>query len=59
MAFTIDKEQCAGCGVCASTCRFDAISEDDGKYIIAAAKCTDCGECSSACPVSCISGNAK
>jgi electron transport complex protein RnfB len=59
MAFKIDAEQCAGCGVCESTCKTQAIIPDADKYKILAEKCTDCGECSEACPVSCISGTKK
>lgn len=59
MAFKIDVEQCAGCGVCASTCSKNAIEPESDKYSIQADKCTDCGDCSDACPVSCITGTKK
>lgn len=59
MAFIIDQEQCAKCGVCESTCKFSAISMDGDNYIIDSLKCTDCGDCADACPVSCISGTKK
>jgi ferredoxin len=59
MAFKIDQEQCAGCGVCVDTCPQKAIEQDGDKYKINASKCTDCGDCADACPVSCISGEKK
>jgi ferredoxin len=59
MAFKIDVDQCAGCGVCESTCKVSAISQDGDKYKIDAPKCVDCGDCSEACPMSCISGTKK
>ena len=59
MAFKIDAEQCAGCGVCESTCGKQAISLDADKYKIDDDKCTDCGDCSDACPVGCITGTKK
>ncbi len=57
MAFKIDQETCAGCGVCESSCPVSAISQSGDKYQIDPAKCTDCGACSDACPVSAISGD--
>ena len=59
MAFMIDSDACAQCGVCEGTCTFSAISQIDDKYTIDAVKCTDCGACADACPVSCISGDKK
>ena len=59
MAFKIDKEQCAGCGVCEGACPSKAISQEDDKYAIDPAKCTDCGDCADVCPMSCISGTKK
>jgi ferredoxin len=54
MAYGIDKEQCAGCGVCVDSCKSAAIVQDEDKYMIQAEKCTDCGECADVCPVGCI-----
>jgi ferredoxin len=54
MAFAIDQDQCAGCGVCESSCPTSAIAKDGDKYKIETDKCTDCGSCSEACPMSCI-----
>jgi len=54
MAYTI-SDDCIACGVCASECKDDAISDEGSKYGIDAAKCTDCGTCSESCPVGAIS----
>ena len=34
MALVINKDECIGCGSCASTCPVGAIKEADGKYEI-------------------------
>lgn len=54
-------EQCAGCGKCASVCRFDAIIFDGppndvvGKtYRIDPIACEGCGVCAHVCPVDAI-----
>ncbi|OGS19087.1 MAG: hypothetical protein A2219_05530 [Elusimicrobia bacterium RIFOXYA2_FULL_50_26] len=59
MAFEISKDQCAGCGVCESTCTKGAIVPEADKFTIVADKCSDCGDCADVCPVSCISGTKK
>jgi heterodisulfide reductase subunit A len=50
----VDKEVCAGCGVCASVCSFDAaeIITVRGKSFskINPALCKSCGACAGACP---------
>ncbi len=55
MAFKIDSDACAQCGVCEGTCGVQAIAQIDGKYTIDAEKCVDCGACAEACPVNAIS----
>ena len=50
MAFKINDE-CISCGVCASECPVDCITEGDGKYVIDADACISCGNCASVCPV--------
>lgn len=54
MAYVI-SDDCTSCGVCASECPVEAISEGDGKYEIDPEKCTDCGICAGECPVEAIS----
>ncbi len=50
MAYKI-TDDCIGCGACAGECPVNAISEQDGKYVIDADACLDCGACAGACPV--------
>ena len=50
MAYKISDE-CVGCGSCAAECPVNAISEQDGKYVINADECLECGACADACPV--------
>ncbi len=51
MAYTIDKNECIGCGACAGECPVGAISEVDGKMEIDEASCISCGSCAGVCPV--------
>ncbi len=51
MAFKINLDECIGCGSCEAECPSEAISEQDGKYVIDADKCVDCGACAEVCPV--------
>ncbi len=52
--FSVDEEVCAGCGICASICSFEAaeIVTVRGKSFsrINRALCKGCGACASACP---------
>ena len=50
MAYQI-SDDCISCGVCASNCPVNAISEGDGKYVIDADTCIECGACAENCPV--------
>jgi heterodisulfide reductase subunit A-like polyferredoxin len=51
----VDTELCAGCGSCAETCQFGAISLDDGFARIDASACMGCGVCVAHCPQEAIS----
>lgn len=50
----VHQEKCIGCGICAKTCFFDAITMEtvDGKKkaVIDPEKCDGCGLCAAICP---------
>ena len=48
MAFFIN-ENCTACGNCMPECAFEAITEEDGKFVIAADLCEDCEACLDVC----------
>jgi heterodisulfide reductase subunit A len=55
----VDKGRCAGCGICATLCPYNAIElkSDNGKKSssVITALCKGCGTCAAACPSGAIS----
>lgn len=50
----IHQETCSACGDCQAVCRFEAISEQDGKYIVDPIACDGCAACVYQCPTESI-----
>ena len=46
----IHQEQCSVCGTCQEVCRFDAVSQIDGRYFIEPIACDGCAACLYTCP---------
>lgn len=50
----VNNDKCTNCNTCIDLCRFDAISEVDGKIRISESACDGCYLCSRVCPVQAI-----
>jgi MinD superfamily P-loop ATPase len=50
----IDQDVCISCGECVPVCRFDAISDATGEYIVDPIACDGCVSCVYQCPVDAI-----
>lgn len=50
----INNDKCIKCGLCGQNCRFDAISTDNGEYIVNSFLCEGCGVCEFVCPAGAI-----
>ncbi|MDD2482358.1 MAG: NADH-ubiquinone oxidoreductase-F iron-sulfur binding region domain-containing protein, partial [Lutispora sp.] len=56
LQYTISKEKCKGCGICAKQCPATAISgKPKETYVIDQEKCIKCGVCMQKCPFKAIS----
>jgi len=51
----INQNECIKCGICKDSCRFNAISYEDGRYEINHHLCEGCGVCNYVCPQKAIS----
>ncbi len=51
----ISAENCMVCMACAHVCRFEAISQHDGRAVVDEAVCEGCRACALICPVKAIS----
>lgn len=55
----VDPNLCTGCFKCRDLCRFDAITEKDGKAVVDPILCEGCAVCSYACPEEAIVMQSK
>ena len=51
----INQNECIKCGICKDSCRFNAISYEDGRYEINQHLCEGCGVCNYVCPKKAVS----
>ena len=50
----IDHEACIHCNACEEACRFDAISQSSGEYLVDEIACDGCKACVYVCPTDAI-----
>jgi len=50
----IDRATCSDCAICEDHCRFGAIIEQDGRYVVNDIACEGCGVCTHVCPENAI-----
>jgi ferredoxin len=50
LAHAADNSMCSGCGQCEAFCPVKAVSMQDEKVVLTAAKCIGCGQCVFRCP---------
>jgi MinD superfamily P-loop ATPase len=46
----INRDKCTSCGICLEMCRYDAISDTNGEYLVQPLRCEGCKVCVSFCP---------
>ncbi|MDP8231506.1 MAG: ATP-binding protein [Candidatus Zophobacter franzmannii] len=54
VAAVIDQDKCIQCGKCQEICRFNAIDNSTGQYLVSNLNCEGCGYCGHVCPVGAI-----
>jgi Fe-S-cluster-containing hydrogenase component 2 len=59
MFMQVDRELCAGCGVCVETCAVGAIQLVDQRAVIDEVLCTQCEACMDACPNGAITASSE
>jgi len=50
MIAVVDKAKCVGCGICISTCKYEALKLVGRISSVDTEKCTGCGACTASCP---------